>query len=83
MLGTLVFEDLFIAVYLTIAAALVTGGSDLGAAATSVGVALSFVVALLLLARYGTPGSSGPFRRPRRVPCCTALGVVDTFGRPR
>ncbi|RLM88693.1 cation:proton antiporter [Haloarcula sp. Atlit-7R] len=55
MLGTLVFEDLFIAVYLTVAAALVTEGSDVAAAATSVGIALSFIVALLLLARYGTP----------------------------
>ncbi|WP_336330374.1 cation:proton antiporter [Haloarcula sp. CGMCC 1.2071] len=55
LLGTLVFEDLVIAVYLTIAAALVAGGSDVGAAATSVGIALSFIVALLLLARYGTP----------------------------
>ncbi|MBV0900216.1 cation:proton antiporter [Haloarcula salina] len=55
MLGSLVFEDLFIAVYLTVAAALVTGGSDVGAAATSVGVALAFIVGLLLLAQYGTP----------------------------
>jgi len=55
MLGTLVFEDLFIAVYLTVAAALVTGGSDLTAAAASVGVALAFIVGLLLLAQYGTP----------------------------
>jgi len=55
MLGTLVFEDLFIAVYLTVAAALVTGGSDVTAAATSVGIALAFIVGLLMLAHYGTP----------------------------
>jgi len=55
MLGTLVFEDLFIAVYLTVAAALVTGGSDITAAASSVGVALAFIVGLLVLAHYGTP----------------------------
>ncbi|WP_424002265.1 cation:proton antiporter [Haloarcula salina] len=55
MLGSLVFEDLFIAVYLTVAAALVTGGSDVGAAVTSVGIALAFIVGLLLLAQYGTP----------------------------
>ena len=55
MLGTLVFEDLFIAVYLTVAAALVTGGSDVTAAATSVGIALAFIVGLLVLAHYGTP----------------------------
>ena len=55
MLGTLVFEDLFIAVYLTVAAALVTGGSDVTAAATSVGIALAFIVGLLALAHYGTP----------------------------
>ncbi|EMA00626.1 potassium/proton antiporter membrane subunit, CPA2 family [Haloarcula vallismortis] len=55
MLGTLVFEDLFIAVYLTVAAALVTGGSDVTAAAMSVGTALAFIVGLLVLAHYGTP----------------------------
>ncbi|GCF13456.1 potassium transporter [Haloarcula mannanilytica] len=55
MLGTLVFEDLFIAVYLTVAAALVTGGSDVTAAVTSVGIALAFIVGLLALAHYGTP----------------------------
>ncbi|PYZ03153.1 hypothetical protein C8039_15790 [Halogeometricum sp. wsp3] len=69
LFGTLVFEDLFIAVYLTIAAALVTGGSDLGAAATSVGVALSFIVALLLLARYGTPWFERAFDDFERVYC--------------
>ncbi len=54
MLGTLVFEDLFIAVYLAVLSALVLGGGDPLAAATSVGVALGFILALLVLVSAGT-----------------------------
>ena len=62
MLGTLVFEDLFIAVYLTIAAALVTGGENVADAATSVGVALGFILALLLVVYFGTALFERTFR---------------------
>jgi len=54
MLGTLVFEDLFIAVYLAVLSALVARGGDLLAAATSIGVALGFILALLLLVYAGS-----------------------------
>ncbi|WP_254768903.1 cation:proton antiporter [Salinilacihabitans rarus] len=54
MLGTLVYEDLFIAVYLAVAAALAVGGGDLGAAARSIGLAIGFILALLLLVSLGT-----------------------------
>ncbi len=54
MLGTLVFEDLFIAVYLAIASALVVGGGDVGAALGQIGIAIGFIVALLLLVYFGT-----------------------------
>jgi len=53
MLGTLVFEDLFIAVYLAVVSALVIGGGDIGAATRSVAIAIGFIVALLLLVQYG------------------------------
>jgi CPA2 family monovalent cation:H+ antiporter-2 len=54
MLGTLVFEDLFIAVYLAIASALVLGGGDIGEAAGQIGIAIGVIVALLGLVTYGT-----------------------------
>ncbi|MFD1569972.1 cation:proton antiporter [Halorubrum laminariae] len=55
MLGTLVYEDLFIAVYLSVASALVLGGGDVAAAATDIGIALGFIAGLLALVQFGTP----------------------------
>ena len=55
LLGTLVYEDLFIAVYLAVASALVLGGGDVGAAAVDVGVAVGFILLLLAAVRFGTP----------------------------
>ncbi len=54
MLGTLVYEDLFIAVYLAVAAALVAGGDDVLDAATSVGIGMAFILVLLLAVYFGT-----------------------------
>lgn len=54
LLGTLVYEDLFIAVYLAIASALVLGGGDIGAAAGQIGIAIGVIVALLALVTFGT-----------------------------
>jgi CPA2 family monovalent cation:H+ antiporter-2 len=54
MLGTLVFEDLFIAVYLAVLSALVAGGGDVTEAAVSVGVGLGFILLLLLVVYLGT-----------------------------
>lgn len=54
MLGTLVYEDLFIAVYLAVVSALVLGGGDVGAAAFDIGIAIGFILALLLLVYVGT-----------------------------
>ncbi|WP_306058752.1 cation:proton antiporter [Natronococcus wangiae] len=54
MLGTLVYEDLFIAVYLAIASALVLGGDDVGEAAGQIGTAVAFILVLLLLVYLGT-----------------------------
>ena len=52
ILGTLVFEDILIAVYLALLAA-VTGGGDLRSAAVSVGVAFLFLGGLTAVAWYG------------------------------
>jgi len=54
MLGTLVYEDLFIAVYLAVASAIVLGGGGIGAAAFDIGVALAFILVLLFLVYFGT-----------------------------
>ncbi len=54
MLGTLVFEDLVIAVYLSIAAALVLGGGSVGEAARSIGLAVAFLLGLSVLVYFGT-----------------------------
>lgn len=54
MLGTLVYEDLFIAIYLAVLSALVVGGDDITAAATSIGVAMAFILLLLLIVYFGT-----------------------------
>ncbi|WP_114578067.1 cation:proton antiporter [Saliphagus sp. LR7] len=55
MLGTLVFEDLFIAVYLVVATALALGGGDVGAAVGEVAVAVAFIAVLLAGVHYATP----------------------------
>ncbi|WP_423751644.1 cation:proton antiporter [Salinirarus marinus] len=54
MLGTLVFEDLVIAVYLAVVSAVVVGEGSLGATARSVGVAMGFILLLALLVYFGT-----------------------------
>ena len=53
ILGTLVFEDLFIAVYLAVVTSLVLGG-DVGEVGRSLAVAFGFLGALLLAVQYGT-----------------------------
>lgn len=55
MLGTLVYEDLVIAIYLVVASALLLGGGDVSEAAQSIGSAMGFILALLLLVHFGTP----------------------------
>ncbi|NKE35533.1 cation:proton antiporter [Natronococcus sp. JC468] len=54
ILGTLVYEDLFIAVYLAVASALVLGGGDVGEALGQIGVAIGFILALLVAVYLGT-----------------------------
>ena len=54
ILGTLVFEDLFIAVYLAVVTSLVVGGGDVAALGGSLAVAFAFLGALLVAVQYGT-----------------------------
>ncbi|MDS0297293.1 cation:proton antiporter [Halogeometricum sp. S1BR25-6] len=56
LLGTLVFEDLFIAVYLAVVTSLVLGGADAGTGSIvqSLAVAFGFLGLLLLAVQYGT-----------------------------
>ncbi|WP_231188164.1 cation:proton antiporter [Haladaptatus sp. DYF46] len=54
ILGTLVFEDILIAIYLAILSAVTLGGGDIASAAVSIGTAFVFLGALTALAWYGT-----------------------------
>ena len=54
MLGTLVYEDLFIALYLAVASALVLGGGNVGEAASDIGIAVAFIIVLLAVVYLGT-----------------------------
>ncbi|WP_436931642.1 cation:proton antiporter [Halosimplex halobium] len=54
ILGTLVYEDLFIAGYLAVLAALVAGGGDVATVARDVGVAFAFLAVLAVAAWGGT-----------------------------
>jgi CPA2 family monovalent cation:H+ antiporter-2 len=55
ILGTLVYEDLLIAVYLAVTTAVVLGGGDIRAAAGAVGVGLAFIGLLFVGVQFGTP----------------------------
>ncbi|AOW79568.1 sodium/hydrogen exchanger [Halodesulfurarchaeum formicicum] len=55
ILGTLVAEDLLIALYLVVASAMLAGGSDLAGTVQSMGVAVGFMLGLLVVVHYGTP----------------------------
>ena len=53
ILGTLVFEDLVIAVYLAALAAALTGGGDLATAATGIAIVAGFLLTLVALVAFG------------------------------
>jgi CPA2 family monovalent cation:H+ antiporter-2 len=55
VLGTLVYEDLLIAVYLAVTTAVVLGGGDIRAAATAVGIGFGFIALLFVGVQFGTP----------------------------
>ncbi|HWV85096.1 MAG TPA: cation:proton antiporter [Capillimicrobium sp.] len=53
VLGIIVVEDLFLAIYLALLAPVLGGADSLGEAAQQFGIAMAFIVGLFLLARYG------------------------------
>lgn len=55
ILGTLVYEDLLIAVYLAVTTAVVLGGGDIGSAVTAVSIGLAFIALLFVGVQFGTP----------------------------
>jgi CPA2 family monovalent cation:H+ antiporter-2 len=56
ILGIIMFEDIFLAVYLTLVSGLVlSGATSVGQAATSAVIALSFMLAILAIGRKVTP----------------------------
>ena len=55
ILGTLVYEDLLIAVYLAVTTAVVLGGGDLRTAAGAVAVGLGFIGLLFVGVQFSTP----------------------------
>ena len=56
ILGIIMFEDIFLAVYLTLVSGLVlSGATSVGQAATSAVVALGFMLAILAVGRQATP----------------------------
>ena len=54
ILGTLVFEDIVIAVYLAVIAAILAGGGDLESIAVPLAASVAFLTVLVLIAWYGT-----------------------------
>jgi CPA2 family monovalent cation:H+ antiporter-2 len=64
ILGTLVFEDIVIAVYLAIVAALLTGSGGLAGAATDVARAFAFLGLVAAVAWYGTEYVERAFNLP-------------------
>ena len=58
LLGTLVYEDLFIAVYLAVISAIALGGGSVREATADIGIAVGFILALLLLVYVGTTSFS-------------------------
>jgi CPA2 family monovalent cation:H+ antiporter-2 len=58
LLGTLVYEDLFIAVYLAVISAIALGGGSVREATTDIGIAVGFILALLFLVYAGTTSFS-------------------------
>jgi monovalent cation:H+ antiporter-2, CPA2 family len=56
ILGIIMFEDIFLAVYLTLVSGLVlSGATSIGHAATSAAIALGFMLAILAIGRKATP----------------------------
>jgi len=63
ILGIIMFEDVFLAVYLSLVSGMVlSGATSIGGVLTSAGVALAFILGLLMVGRLATPLLNRAFR---------------------
>jgi CPA2 family monovalent cation:H+ antiporter-2 len=63
ILGIIMFEDIFLAVYLSLVSGIVlSGATSVGGVVISAAVALAFIVGLLVLGRFATPILNRAFR---------------------
>lgn len=63
ILGIIMFEDVFLAVYLSLVSGIVlSGATSVGGVVISAAVALAFIVGLLVLGRFATPILNRAFR---------------------
>jgi CPA2 family monovalent cation:H+ antiporter-2 len=63
ILGIIMFEDIFLAVYLSLVSGIVlSGATSVGGVVISAAVALAFIVGLLVLGRFATPILNSAFR---------------------
>lgn len=63
ILGIIMFEDVFLAVYLSLVSGIVlSGATSIGGVLTSAGVALAFILGILILGRLATPLLNRAFR---------------------
>jgi len=65
ILGIIMFEDVFLAVYLSIVSGIVlSGATSLGATLKSAAIALAFIIGMILIGRFATPLLNRLFRIP-------------------
>jgi len=65
ILGIIMFEDVFLAVYLSIVSGIVlSGATSIGATLRSAGIALAFILGMILIGRFATPLLNRVFRIP-------------------
>lgn len=63
ILGIIMFEDVFLAVYLSIVSGVVlSGATSIGATLRSAGIALGFILGMLVIGRFATPLLNRAFR---------------------
>jgi CPA2 family monovalent cation:H+ antiporter-2 len=63
ILGIIMFEDVFLAIYLSIVSGVVlSGATSVGATLRSAGIALAFILGMIVLGRFATPLLNWAFR---------------------
>ncbi len=79
ILGIIVIEDLFLALYLALLQPVLGGASGVAEAATGIGVAFAFLLVLSVVARHGTRWVSALMRtKDEEIVVVLALGLAIT-----